>query len=67
MRCEKDETRLMVAYSDVEFVFPRRSQEQDPRKIYANKRLLLRYDYFEAMFEGGFGEGEGELQGLVSG
>lgn len=53
-------------YSDVEFVFPRgsgdRSRGSKAKKIYATKKLLLRYDYFHAMFEGGFGEGEGDLE-----
>lgn len=32
-----------------------------PRKIYAIKKLLNRCDYFDAMFHGGFGEGDGNL------
>lgn len=31
------------------------------RRIFANKRLLKRSEYFEAMFEGGFSEGSGLL------
>ncbi|WRT65011.1 uncharacterized protein IL334_001952 [Kwoniella shivajii] len=47
-------------YSDVEFVIPaRRGSGSAPRRIYANKKLLNRCDYFEAMFNGGFKEVEG--------
>jgi len=33
-----------------------------PRRIYANKKLLNRCDYFEAMFNGGFKEVEGVIE-----
>jgi hypothetical protein len=64
----------MAVYSDVEFVFPRkRSNSRDDggagredggqgqKRIFANKKLLLRHDYFQAMFEGGFREVEGVM------
>ncbi|WWC87241.1 uncharacterized protein L201_002129 [Kwoniella dendrophila CBS 6074] len=47
-------------YSDVEFVIPaKRGTGSAPRRIYANKKLLKRCDYFQAMFHGGFKEVEG--------
>lgn len=58
----------VTVYSDIEFSIPAaRSRkigapEHDhrapPRRIYANKKILSRCDYFEAMFEGGFKEVE---------
>lgn len=56
-------------YSDIEFVIPAPSlrargipgDRPSPRRIYANKKLLNRCDYFDAMFHGGFGEVEGTL------
>ncbi|WVQ76809.1 hypothetical protein IAR50_006483 [Cryptococcus sp. DSM 104548] len=44
-------------YSDVEFIIP--SRDGPPKKIYAIKKLLRRYDYFEALLNGGFGEDGG--------
>lgn len=44
-------------YSDVEFIIPSR-RGTPPKKIYAIKKMLERWDYFEAMFNGGFGEEE---------
>ncbi|EIW80916.1 hypothetical protein CONPUDRAFT_55867 [Coniophora puteana RWD-64-598 SS2] len=41
-------------YSDVEFVLPRRGKP--PRRIYANKKILQRAEYFHAMFSSGFAE-----------
>lgn len=62
-------------YSDIEFIFPRKRSKDEgaardddrpaQRKIYANKKLLLRHEYFQAMFEGGFREVEGVMD-LVS-
>ncbi|WVQ84040.1 hypothetical protein IAT38_006185 [Cryptococcus sp. DSM 104549] len=53
-------------YSDVEFIFPaRRNAEGEllpQRNIYANKKLLNRCEYFEAMFNGGFKEVEGVIE-----
>ncbi|WVF70048.1 hypothetical protein IAT40_004835 [Kwoniella sp. CBS 6097] len=47
-------------YSDVEFIIPSKSGSgSKPRRIYANKKLLNRCEYFEAMFTGGFKEVEG--------
>ncbi|WVQ97835.1 hypothetical protein IAU59_004950 [Kwoniella sp. CBS 9459] len=47
-------------YSDVEFIIPsKRGSGSRPRTIYANKKLLNRCEYFEAMFNGGFKEVEG--------
>ncbi|BEI90280.1 uncharacterized protein CcaverHIS019_0303500 [Cutaneotrichosporon cavernicola] len=51
-------------YSDIEFVIPAPKgtaaggKRASPRKIYANKKLLNRCDYFDAMFHGGFGESD---------
>lgn len=58
-----------VVYSDVEFVIPAPRIDSGgydeprppPRRIYANKKLLNRCQYFDAMFHGGFGESEGAL------
>lgn len=44
-------------YSDVEFIIPSR-RGTPPKKIYAIKKMLERWDYFEAMSNGGFGEEE---------
>ncbi|GJE88540.1 MATH domain-containing protein [Phanerochaete sordida] len=44
------------AYSDVEFVLPRR-RRRGHRSVYAARRLLRRVDYFDTMFESGFAEG----------
>lgn len=41
-------------YSDVEFVLPRRGKPS--RRIYANKKILQRAEYFHAMFSSGFAE-----------
>jgi hypothetical protein len=44
-------------YSDVEFVFPRRGRDpKNSRKIWANRKLIERTDYFKAMFGSGFAE-----------
>jgi hypothetical protein len=61
---------LMAVYSDIEFVIPAPRSRKDgssgerapPRKIYANKKLLCRCEYFEAMFNGGFREVEGVFE-----
>lgn len=60
-------------YSDIEFIIPAPSlaarglagERPPPRRIYANKKLLSRCEYFEAMFHGGFGEVEG-MSDIVS-
>ncbi|KIM89085.1 hypothetical protein PILCRDRAFT_812980 [Piloderma croceum F 1598] len=60
-------------YSDVEFVFPRRGRGvKNPRKIWANRKLIERADYFKAMFGSGFAEtsdttvsGAGDIQSDV--
>ncbi|RXK42252.1 hypothetical protein M231_00611 [Tremella mesenterica] len=55
-------------YSDVEFIIPpARSRKFEttggtPRRIYANKRILSRVDYFEALCEGGYKEAEGIVE-----
>nr|XP_031861911.1 uncharacterized protein CI109_002741 [Kwoniella shandongensis]KAA5528983.1 hypothetical protein CI109_002741 [Kwoniella shandongensis] len=50
-------------YSDVEFMIPsKRGSGSAPRRIYANKKLLNRCEYFDAMFHGGFMEVEGVLE-----
>ncbi|KAG8822097.1 hypothetical protein FRC19_006709 [Serendipita sp. 401] len=47
-------------YSDIEFVFPNKTTpgktKGEPKKIWANKKLLTRADYFHAMFNSGFSE-----------
>lgn len=43
-------------YSDVEFILPRRGRSKEVRRIYANRRILERADYFESMFRSGFSE-----------
>ena len=52
----------MIVYSDVEFIIPARRGADGPRKIYAIKKLLIRCEYFEAMFNGGFKEVEGIME-----
>ena len=64
--------KAAVVYSDVEFIIPaprsRRNgledsrERQPPRRVYANKKLLCRCGYFEAMFTGGFREVEGVIE-----
>nr|XP_018265738.1 uncharacterized protein I303_02110 [Kwoniella dejecticola CBS 10117]OBR87896.1 hypothetical protein I303_02110 [Kwoniella dejecticola CBS 10117] len=49
-------------YSDVEFIIPSRKGASGPRRIYANKKLLRRYGYFQAMFHGGFKEVEDDYE-----
>lgn len=34
-------------YSDVEFVFPRHGSAKSPRKIWANRKIIERSDYFK--------------------
>ena len=34
----------------------------EPKRIYASKKLLVRCEYFEAMFNGGFREVEGIME-----
>ncbi|WVR04439.1 hypothetical protein IAU60_001442 [Kwoniella sp. DSM 27419] len=47
-------------YSDIEFIIPsKRRSGTSHRQIYANKKLLNRCEYFEAMFYGGFKEIDG--------
>lgn len=58
-------------YSDIEFVIPSRPspsglERAPPRRIYANKKLLNRCEYFDAMFHGGFGEGGDGMELNVS-
>lgn len=43
-------------YSDVEFILPRRGKSREARRIYANKKILERADYFQSMFRSGFAE-----------
>ncbi|KAI6129990.1 hypothetical protein EDD17DRAFT_1176409 [Pisolithus thermaeus] len=43
-------------YSDVEFILPRRGRSKESRRIYANKKILERADYFRSMFRSGFAE-----------
>lgn len=43
-------------YSDVEFILPRRGKSKEARRIYANKKILERADYFQSMFRSGFAE-----------
>lgn len=43
-------------YSDVEFILPRRGKTKEARRIYANKKILERADYFQSMFRSGFAE-----------
>lgn len=50
------------AYSDVEFVLPRR-RGAGSKSIYAAQRLLRRVEYFDTMFRSGFAEGSA-LQSL---
>lgn len=67
---------MEIVYSDVVFVIPaarsRRPGAPDlenrpkPRRIYANKKLLGRCDYFHAMFSGGFREVEDDISDQVS-
>ncbi|ORY26879.1 hypothetical protein BCR39DRAFT_539919 [Naematelia encephala] len=59
-------------YSDVEFIISppggrRRGGSSDadpsqPKRIYAAKKLLVRCEYFESMFNGGFREVEGVIE-----
>lgn len=62
---------LTAVYSDIEFVIPSRPspsglERAPPRRIYANKKLLNRCEYFDAMFHGGFGEGGDGMELTVS-
>lgn len=43
-------------YSDVEFVIPSRKRLGKPKRIYANKKILSRAEYFDTMFQSGFSE-----------
>ncbi|KAH7914269.1 hypothetical protein BJ138DRAFT_1144217 [Hygrophoropsis aurantiaca] len=43
-------------YSDVEFVLPRRGRTKGHRRIWANRKILQRADYFQSMFGSGFAE-----------
>ncbi|OAX42125.1 hypothetical protein K503DRAFT_683973 [Rhizopogon vinicolor AM-OR11-026] len=43
-------------YSDVEFVLPCRGRSKGFRRIYANRKILQRADYFQTMFSSGFSE-----------
>ncbi|KAH7920470.1 hypothetical protein BV22DRAFT_1039810 [Leucogyrophana mollusca] len=43
-------------YSDVEFVLPRRGRAKGHRRIWANRKILQRADYFQSMFGSGFAE-----------
>ncbi|KAK8846758.1 hypothetical protein IAR55_005846 [Kwoniella newhampshirensis] len=50
-------------YSDVEFIIPsKKGSGSAPRRIYGNKKLLNRCEYFDAMFHGGFREVEGVIE-----
>jgi hypothetical protein len=65
-------------YSDVEFIIPVASTRRHglpqmgsekpggSRRIYANKKLLERCEYFRAMFRGGFREVEGDVEDVSS-
>ncbi|TFK27990.1 hypothetical protein FA15DRAFT_701372 [Coprinopsis marcescibilis] len=44
-------------YSDVQFVFPRGQKSNNPRRIFASKKMLARVEYFSTMFASGFAEG----------
>ena len=82
-QCESTGSRvgLIAVYSDVEFIIiparnPRKHERDamsDPdrtpsfKRIYANKKLLTRCDYFEAMFTGGFKEVEGIIEDVSGG
>ncbi|EGN98449.1 hypothetical protein SERLA73DRAFT_109945 [Serpula lacrymans var. lacrymans S7.3] len=44
------------AYSDVEFLLPRRGRYRGYRKIWGNRKILQRADYFDTMFNSGFAE-----------
>ncbi|TDL22102.1 hypothetical protein BD410DRAFT_748785 [Rickenella mellea] len=52
------------AYSDVEFVLPKRGRQSErprgTRSIFAARRLLRRADYFQSMFDSGFAESGNE-------
>lgn len=59
-----------AVYSDIEFVIPAQTYRRNglsvdtgrktkPKRIYANKKLLVRCDYFQAMFGSGFREEHG--------
>ncbi|KAG8986701.1 dolichyl-P-Man:Man(5)GlcNAc(2)-PP-dolichol alpha-1,3-mannosyltransferase, partial [Tulasnella sp. 427] len=43
-------------YSDVEFVLPSRKRLGKTKRIYANKKILSRAEYFDTMFQSGFSE-----------
>lgn len=43
-------------YSDVEFVLPARKRSGKTKRIYANKKILSRAEYFDTMFQSGFAE-----------
>ncbi|KAI6042698.1 hypothetical protein EDC04DRAFT_2966012 [Pisolithus marmoratus] len=43
-------------YSDVEFILPKRWRSKEARRIYANRKILERADYFQSMFRSGFAE-----------
>lgn len=43
-------------YSDVEFVLPKKRRSRETRRIYANRKILERADYFQSMFGSGFAE-----------
>ncbi|KZO99519.1 hypothetical protein CALVIDRAFT_544516 [Calocera viscosa TUFC12733] len=45
------------AYSDVEFVLPARVGGARSRRVWANRKLLSRAEYFATMFSSGFAEG----------
>ena len=64
---------IVAVYSDIEFIIPPCASNKrgmviepevttEPKRIYASKKLLVRCEYFEAMFNGGFSEVEGPIE-----
>jgi hypothetical protein len=65
-------------YSDIEFVIPAQTHRRNglsvdtgrktkAKRIYANKKLLVRCDYFQAMFGSGFREEHGVVDEVRDG
>ncbi|KAJ8593818.1 hypothetical protein M405DRAFT_785433 [Rhizopogon salebrosus TDB-379] len=54
-------------YSDVEFVLPCRGRQRGFRRIYANRKILQRADYFQTMFSSGFSEASSDQGQLFGG
>ena len=38
-------------YSDVEFVLPKKRRSREARRIYANRKILERADYFQSSMD----------------